>query len=232
MVADMSDTDILIVEDDPDIPLLIEQELASDSFSVVSVGDAHSAREYLDEHKPDLVLLDLNLPDGNGLELCRELKDKEPAVIIISAMDQEEDVVRGLETGADDYLTKPFSTKILHARIGAVLRRLQSDRQGKWKQKSIEYGHFRILPDRHEVLRGEEQIPLTKSEFKVFSEFCKNPGIVFTRNQIVEIVHGEMTPVTSRSVDVMIVGLRQKLGDDGGLIETVRGIGYRLRDLG
>ncbi len=223
----------LTPENARDIAALIQKTLEPARFRVQAFDRAAPALDSLDKRPVDLILLDLNLPDMDGLDVCRRLRGgptaSAAAIIVISARDEEADIVAGLELGADDYITKPFSPRVLMARVRAVLRRRQEP-ESKAADGVIEYSGIVIDPRRFEVRRGSELIQLTRSEFRILQLFCQKPGWVFTRNQIVEAVHGEATPVTARSVDVLIVGLRQKLGADGALVETVRGIGYRVKE--
>ncbi|MBX7056838.1 MAG: response regulator transcription factor [Leptospirales bacterium] len=226
---------VLLIEDDRDIVALIQKSLDPALFQVEVKDRGEPAIRSVKERTPDLVLLDLNLPDMDGLDLCRQLRSRSETartgIVMISARDEEADIVSGLELGADDYITKPFSPRVLIARVRAVLRRRKQTATPSEVDRILQYGGIAIDPRRFEVRRRDELIQLTRSEFRILQLFCSKPGWVFTRNQIVEAVHGEATPVTARSVDVLIVGLRQKLGADGVSIETVRGIGYRVKEL-
>ena len=184
------------------------------------------------ESTPDLVLLDLMLPGIQGLDVCRIIKSdqntKEIPIIMVSALGQEEDVVKGLETGADDYITKPFGVKVLLARIEAVLRRSLGS-NGDDSEKSISIAGISIKPRLREVKVDDVIIEnLTFSEFQILYLLASHPGWVFTRYQIIDKIRGDNYPVTDRSVDFQIVGLRKKLGKAGKLIKTVRGVGYRF----
>jgi len=228
----MSRTAIALIEDDPDMIALVRKTLEGASYDVQAHDTGRAALDAIAESAPGLVILDLNLPDMDGLDLCKELKASRDTqglpLLMMSSRDDEADIVAGLELGADDYVTKPFSPRVMLARVRAVLRRREREEVGE--SDIIRYGDFTIDPYRFEIRLGGELLHFTKSEFRILHLFCRKPGWVFTRNQIVEAVHGEMTPVTARSVDVLIVGLRQKLGELGGLIETVRGIGYRITE--
>lgn len=228
----MSRERIFIVEDEEDIQELISYNLAKNSFSVKVFGNGEEFLDYIETDTCDLVLLDLMLPGMDGLEICKKLK-KTPAtenvpVIMLTAKGEETDIITGLEIGADDYIIKPFSPKVLVARIKAVLRR--KEQITEIKKENITVHDIQIVPGRYEVIVKGEKVTLTASEFKALHLLAGRPGWVFTRYQIVESVHGENYPVTDRSVDVMMVSLRKKLGDAGRYIQTVRGIGYRFMD--
>lgn len=230
-----TDTTILLVEDEQDLLELLRYNLSREGFQVETAmtGEAglKKARE-LGKHL-DLVLLDLMLPGMDGLEVCRTLKGRDHTssipVIMLTAKGEESDIVRGLEYGADDYITKPFSPRVLMARIAAVLRR----REGEAKAGNgsiLEIGDVQIDTERHEVLVKGEPTLLTATEFKLLSLLASKAGRVFTRQQIIESIHEGYAAVTDRSVDVQVVSLRRKLGEAGRSIETVRGVGYRFRD--
>ena len=182
-------------------------------------------------NNPDLILLDLMLPGIQGLDVCRIIKSdqetKEIPIIMVTALGQEEDIVKGLETGADDYITKPFSIKVLIAKVNAVLKR--SIEVGEDKSKDILINGINIKTRSREVWVNKNPInDLTFSEFQILYLLAGHPGWVFTRYQIIDKIRGDNYPVTDRSVDFQIVGLRKKLGDAGKLIKTVRGVGYRF----
>ena len=223
---------ILVVEDEEDILELIRYNLHKASYRVVEAETGEDALEQVRAERPDLVLLDLMLPGIDGLEVCKSLKNnprtRHLPIVMLTARGEESDIVIGLELGADDYITKPFSPKVLIARVKAVLRRrraTQVDENG-----IIQRHNLGIDPARHEVLVDGKPVSLTSSEFRILHTLARKPGWVFTRYQIVEAVHGEGYPVTDRSVDVQISGLRKKLGTAGSHIETVRGVGYRMRE--
>jgi two-component system phosphate regulon response regulator PhoB len=228
----MSHEKILIVEDDEDIAELIRYNLVKDGFRPVGVLRGEDAIKRLQSDVFDLVLLDIMLPGIDGLEVCRRIKADEKLrsipIIMLTAKGEETDVVIGLELGADDYIVKPFSPKIVIARIRSVLRRKQADKSEG--TGPLEIGDFTIHPGRREVQIKGKPVELTNLEFLVLYFLAKKPGWVFSRYQIVEGVRGDNYPVTDRSVDVLIVGLRKKLGDAGNCIETVRGAGYRFRE--
>ncbi len=228
----MSHERILVVEDDEDILELLRFNLVRDGFRPAGVTRGEDALKRLETDPFDLILLDLMLPGMDGLEICRSIRGnaqlRSIPVIVITAKGEESDIVAGLELGADDYIVKPFSTKVVIARIRSVLRRRTAEKIGA--QEPVTVGDFAIHPGRREVRVSGEPVPLTNLEFLVLHFLAKKPGWVFSRYQIVEGVRGGNYPVTDRSVDVCIVGLRRKLGIAGDRIETVRGAGYRFKE--
>jgi len=227
----MANETILIVEDESDIRELIRYNMEREGFKVVEAGSAEEAVAWLKKGVPDLVLLDLMLPGTDGFAFCRSLRADEKTskvpVIMVTARDEDADIVAGLEVGADDYVIKPFSARILSARVRAVLRRAAVE-PGDEKDVLVR-GPIEVDRLHHAIKVDGKPVTLTLSEFKTLDLFVRRPGVVFSRYQIVDAVHGEDYPVTDRSVDVQIVGLRRKLGKHGDLIETVRGVGYRMR---
>ena len=222
---------ILVVEDDLDIRELISFNLANEGHQVFEANDGEVGIDKARNNNPDLILLDLMLPGIQGLDVCRIIKSdqetKEIPIIMVTALGQEEDIVKGLETGADDYITKPFSIKVLIARVNAVLKR--SIKFGEDKNKDILINGINIKTRSREVWVNKNPInDLTFSEFQILYLLAGHPGWVFTRYQIIDKIRGDNYPVTDRSVDFQIVGLRKKLGDAGKLIKTVRGVGYRF----
>ena len=222
---------ILVVEDDSDIRELISFNLKNEGHQVFEAKDGEAGIDKAREKLPDLILLDLMLPGIQGLDVCRIIKSdqetKKIPIIMVTALGQEEDIVKGLETGADDYITKPFSIKVLIARVNAVLKR--SIEVGEDKSKDILINGINIKTRSREVWVNKNLInDLTFSEFQILYLLVGHPGWVFTRYQIIDKIRGDNYPVTDRSVDFQIVGLRKKLGDAGKLIKTVRGVGYRF----
>jgi len=222
---------IIVVEDDLDIRELISFNLANEGHQVFEANDGEVGIDKARNNNPDLILLDLMLPGIQGLDVCRIIKSdqetKEIPIIMVTALGQEEDIVKGLETGADDYITKPFSIKVLIARVNAVLKR--SIEVGEDKSKDILINGINIKTRSREVWVNKNPInDLTFSEFQILYLLAGHPGWVFTRYQIIDKIRGDNYPVTDRSVDFQIVGLRKKLGDAGKLIKTVRGVGYRF----
>jgi len=234
--ADSSTTGktVLLVEDESDLNELLTYSLKKDGFKVLSAESGEQGVKLLSSHQPDMILLDLMLPGIDGLEVCRLVKENtdtaEVPVIMLTAKGEESDIVRGLEMGADDYITKPFSPKVLNARIRAVLRRAQSEAQPAGNSNIITCKEVTIDLDRHEVRVYGELAQLTATEFKLLTLLIGKPGRVFTRQGIIQMIHEGFAAVTDRSVDVQVVALRRKLGDAGSHIETVRGVGYRFRD--
>ncbi len=228
----MAKKHILVVEDEEDILELIRYHLAREGYAVVPALTGEDALKAVTQKAPDLILLDLMLPGVDGLEICRRLKaDPRTAtipVVMVTAKGEESDVVTGLELGADDYITKPFSPRVLIARVRAVLRRRRET--GPVSDELIRFPDLVIDPQRHEVVCGKSPVELTATEFRLLHFLAARPGRVFTREQIVSGVKGDDYPVTDRSVDVQVVGLRRKLGRQGERIETVRGVGYRFQE--
>jgi two-component system phosphate regulon response regulator PhoB len=228
----MASEHILAVDDEEDILELIRFNLKREGYKVSCAATGEEALRQVRTDKPDLVLLDLMLPGLDGLEVCKRLK-REPRtedipIIMVTAKGEESDVVAGLELGADDYVTKPFSPKVLVARVRAVLRRHNAEPVEE--NAGIRIHDIVINPGRHEVLAAGKNVSLTFTEFRILHFLARRPGWVFTRMQIVDAARGEDVAVTDRSVDVHIVSLRRKLGDAGEYIETVRGVGYRFKE--
>jgi two-component system alkaline phosphatase synthesis response regulator PhoP len=228
----MAGKHILIVEDERDIRDLLKFNLTKDGYRVSAAATGEEGLKLARSGRPDLILLDLMLPGIDGREVCRDLKrDAQTAdipIIMVTAKEKESDIVAGLELGADDYITKPFGMEELKARVRKVLGR--QARPAVDEHVMIRTHDLVIDPGRHEVQVGGQPVTLTFTEFRLLQLLAGRPGWVFTRGQIVNAVRGEEYPVTERSVDVQIVGLRKKLGDAGRLIETVRGVGYRFKD--
>jgi two-component system phosphate regulon response regulator PhoB len=223
---------ILAIEDDEDIAELIRYNLAKAGFAVRVAATGEEGLRLATSEAFDLVLLDLMLPGMDGLEVCRRL-EAEPRtagvpVIMVTARGEDADVAAGLDLGADDYVTKPFSPKVLIARVRAVLRRVEA--AARAQGDAIAIGGLTISRERREVLLRGVPVELTAREFDLLALLARRRGWVFTRAQIIDATLGGDRDVTDRAVDVQVVGLRRKLGDAGPLIETVRGIGYRLKD--
>ena len=231
----MSKENILVIEDEKDIRELIIYNLSKEGYNAKGAADGTKALLAIGARSPDLIVLDLMLPGVDGLDLCKQLKANENTaqipIIMVTAKGEEEDIIKGLEMGADDYITKPFSPKILVARIKAVLRRKQQERlETEITEKSIQVHNLLIDPAKHKVVIDNKEVELTLTEFRILYFLASRPGWVCTRYQIVEATRGKDYFVTDRSVDVLIFGLRSKMGNYGNYIETVRGIGYRFKE--
>lgn len=229
----MSTAKLLVVDDEQDLLELLRYNLEKEGYRVTCVTTGEQALSRAVQDLPDLIVLDLMLPGLDGLEVCRKLKShpsttKVP-IIMLTAKSEDLDIVTGLEVGADDYVTKPFSPRVLLARVRAALRRRREKREPAIAE-IIKIHDVTIDPTRHEVLFQDESIALTATEFAILQLLALTPGRVYSRGQIIGAVRGEDYAVTDRSVDVTIVGLRKKLGDAGQLIETIRGVGYRFRE--
>jgi two-component system phosphate regulon response regulator PhoB len=226
---------ILIIDDEEDIQELISYNLTREEFEVRTASSGEEGLTLISEFSPDLIILDIMLPGINGLEVCRRMKTsaemQEIPIIMLSARGEEADIVTGLELGADDYMPKPFSPRILLARVRAVLRRPDSKPSvDTIAEDVLHYQQLTINPRRHEVELEGKHVDLTATEFRILHLLVGKKGWVFTRNQIIKAVHGDDYPVTDRSVDVQITGLRKKLLHYGEFLETVRGVGYRFKE--
>jgi two-component system phosphate regulon response regulator PhoB len=229
----MAKEKILVVDDEEDIIELVSFNLSKDGYRIDSSLTGEDALKKVRSDSFDLIILDLMLPGIDGLEVTRKLRDnpktRSVPIVMLTAKGEEPDIVTGLELGADDYITKPFSPRILIARVRAVLRRKTTE---PVDEKTVMKIHdFEINSGTRGVTVGGRPVELTYTEFQVLFNLARRPGWVFTRTQIVDAVRGDDYPVTDRSVDVQIVGLRKKLGDHGKYIETVRGVGYRFREI-
>jgi two-component system alkaline phosphatase synthesis response regulator PhoP len=228
----MAKGNILVIEDEEDILELVRYNFAKEGYEVICATTGEEGLGVAKSKLPTLVVLDLMLPGVDGLEVCRLLKTDSKTrhipIVILTARSEEVDVVAGLELGADDYITKPFSPRVLVARVRTVLRRMM--KEPVCETATVKIHDVVIHPGRHEVLVEGVPVELTYTEFGILHFLARHPGWVFTRSQIVDAVKGDDYPVTDRSVDVQIVGLRKKLGPRGRYIETVRGVGYRLKE--
>ena len=228
----MSKAVILIIEDDPGIQELLAHSMSREGWQLYQALTGEDGLKILKTKEVNCILLDIMLPGIDGLRVLKKLKEidncKNIPVIMTTAKGEEADVVTGLELGADDYVIKPYSTKVLIARIRAGLRR-QEDSGANQNVSVWQQGELKLDAARHAAFFGDKQLDLFATEFALLKHFLSNPEIVFSRNQIIAAIHGPDYPVTDRSVDVQILGLRKKLGKAGGLIETIRGVGYRFR---
>lgn len=228
----MAKEKILVVDDEEDILELVRYNLAKEGFRVQCVDSGEQGMKLATEDPPDAILLDLMLPGLGGLDVCRQLKNnpitRHIPVLMLTAKGEEADIVTGLELGAEDYIVKPFSLRVLVARLRVVFRRkkplyLDDD-------LVIQFHDLVIDPNRHEVLSHGKPLGLTTSEFRILHFLARRPGRVFSRDHIISSVKGDDYSVTERSVDVQIVNIRKKLGHTGHVIETVRGVGYRFKE--
>ena len=228
----MSRQSVLVVEDEEDIMEVIRFNLEKEGYEVNQALSGEKALQVIENNLPSLVLLDLMLPGINGLDLCRIFKQNDRTkaipVIMLTAKSEDADIVAGLEMGAEDYIIKPFSPRVLLARVRTVLRRRETG--VKDDSSVIQVEGMQIHPGRHEVTMGDNVVDLTPSEFRILHYLARRPGWVYSRDQIIDAIRVHGYVVTDRAIDVQVVGLRKKLGDYGKLIETVRGIGYRFRD--
>ncbi len=223
---------ILVVEDEADIRELACFHLRREGFNVLTAASGEEALETVRRARPDLIVLDIMLPAMSGLDVCRAIRQDRLIsgipIIMATARGEDADIVAGLELGADDYVAKPFSMSVLAARVRAVLRRRE---KAVVDEKAVLSIHGLVIdPLRHQVTVRGEAVALTPLEFRILHTLAANPGMVFTREQIVEAVRGGPYAVTDRSVDVQIVGIRRKLGRYANLVETVRGVGYRFKE--
>lgn len=227
----MNKTRLLLIEDEEDIAALIKLQAELAGYKLHVEVDGLNGYLAVEREKPDLVILDIMLPGLNGLDVCRKIKSslelKEIPIIIISAKSEELDVVLGLELGADDYVSKPFSTKVLFSRIKAILRRGQ---QPVKHPKMLYFADFIMEVDRYILRKKDKPIALTLSEFGILRRLLFNRGKVLTRNQLLDDVQNEEAFIIDRNIDVHIASLRKKLGPNFDGIETVRGVGYRFKD--
>ncbi|MFA7229637.1 MAG: response regulator transcription factor [Victivallaceae bacterium] len=230
----MAKEKILIIEDEEDIQELIRYNLKKEGYDQLKIVDSgEKGLKAVAEFSPDVILLDLMLPGIDGLAVCRHLKSnpetEQIPVIMLTAKSEEMDMIIGLEMGADDYMAKPFSTKVLVARIKSVMRRSKYGDQEEMPE-IVKRGPLLMNRSKREATLNNKTLGLTFSEFEILYMLARRPGWVYTRNQIVNEVKGDDYPVTERAVDVQIVGLRKKLGEAENMIDTVRGVGYRFNE--
>ncbi len=222
---------VLLIEDEHDIAEMIKMNLETSDYKVFIENDGLNGFIAAEREMPDIIVLDIMLPGMNGLDVCRKIKNHpemmQIPIIMISAKSEELDVVLGLELGADDYVTKPFSPKILLSRIKAVLRRRA---EPKTEGKRFSFGKFSLDSDSYQLRKMDKLIPLTLSEFGILKRLVANQGKVMTRNSLLDDLHGDEAFVVDRNIDVHIASLRKKLGPNFDWIETVRGVGYRFKE--
>jgi len=222
---------ILLIEDEEDIAALIKLQAELSGYKLHVEVDGLNGFRAIEREKPDLVILDIMLPGQNGFDICRKMKSnpdlKNIPVIILSAKGEELDVILGLELGADDYVPKPFSPKILFSRIKAVLRR---GKEAEKTPKILAFGDFTLEVDRYLLRKGDKIVAITLSEFGILKRLLSNRGKVLTRNQLLDDIHNDDAFIVDRNIDVHIASLRKKLGPSFDWIETVRGVGYRFKE--
>lgn len=229
----MQKTRILVVEDEEDIAHLVQLQGELNGYKMLVESDGINGLRTAIREKPDLVLLDIMLPGQSGLDVCRKIKShsetKDIPVIMLSAKTEEIDVVLGLELGADDYVAKPFSPKILFSRIKAVLRRGKEDEEVRG-EKVLSFGPFQLDIERYRLTKNDKEVSLTLSEFGILRRLALHRDKVLTRNQLLDDVHNEEAFIVDRNIDVHIASLRKKLGPQFTWIQTVRGLGYRFKE--
>ena len=222
---------ILVIEDEPDINKTISYNLLTEGFEPISAYNLQEADNWVQSNSPDLILLDLMLPDGSGLDFCKRIKSKDKfnniPIIILTAKDDEVDKVVGFELGADDYVTKPFSVRELILRVKVLLKKRTDDGAN---EQILEFGPILMNLDAHDVSIDGKIVNLTALEFKLLKHLLKRKGRVQTRDQLLGDVWGYSSEVTTRTVDTHIKRLREKLGEPGDLIQTIRGVGYRFNN--
>ena len=226
---------ILIIEDDPEIQEMLKHAFAREGWKLIQVNSGEDGLAFLRINEADCVILDIMLPGLDGLKILKKIRKLENCktlhIIMCTARGEETDIVAGLELGADDYVVKPYNPRVLAARIRAGLRQKEaatvSERMGK--PTVLVHGELKLDVERHSVFMGNEQLDLFATEFAILEHFMSHPGIVFTRQKLIKATRGPDYPVTDRSIDVQILGLRKKLKENGEMIETIRGIGYRLK---
>ena len=224
---------ILIIEDDPGIQEMLKYAFAQEGWKLIQAKTGEEGIEQLHKEGADCVVLDIMLPGMDGFKALKKIRAEEKLlslpVIICSARGEEADVVAGLELGADDYVVKPYSPRVLAARIRAALRRKESADSKEEEKTFWQHGSLSLDVEKHICLLDGKPLELLATEFAILAQFMSHPDIVFSRQKLITAIRGEDYPVTDRSVDVQILGLRKKLGEAGDMIETIRGVGYRLK---
>jgi len=227
----MSAERILIIEDDFEIQEMLKFAFAQEGWKILQAKTGEEGIDYLRKEGADCIILDIMLPGMDGFKTLKKIKADENyralPVIICSARGEEADIVTGLELGADDYVVKPYSPRVLAARIRAGLRRKEI--QDVSNKNFWQYGKLSIDIERHRCLLDDKPLDLFATEFAILAHFMSHPDIVFSRQKLINAIRGSDYPVTDRSVDVQILGLRKKLGTAGEMIETIRGVGYRFK---
>lgn len=221
---------ILIIEDDSDIRELVKLQLELKNYQVKAASTGREALDLIEQYTFDLFIVDRMLPDSNGIAICEKLRSntetQNSPIILLTAMSEPDDIVKGLDAGADDYITKPFDIDILHARVRAQLRRLAPAPQ----KDTLNFDGLSIDKLKCRVLVDADEISLTHTEFQILTTLADTPGIVHSRRNLIEKILGNDIHVTNRTIDTHIAGLRKKLKDKSTLIETIRGVGYRMQE--
>ena len=225
---------ILIIEDDPEIQEMLKHAFSREGWKLIQASSGEEGLEYLRSSGADCLILDIMLPAMDGFKVLKKIRAdgnfSDLPVIICTARGDEADIVSGLELGADDYVVKPYSPRVLAARIRTALRRKEAASGDEAsREKTLRAGKLSLDVERHTAFLDERPLDLFATEFAILAHFMSHPGIVFTRQKLIAAIRGPDYPVTDRSVDVQILGLRKKLGDFGDIIETIRGIGYRFK---
>lgn len=225
---------ILVIDDEADIRELLTYNLEQEGYSVRSVSNGEEALKTFENESVDLILLDLMLPGIPGIEICKRLKRDAKLeaipIIMISAKSTETDVIVGLEIGADDYITKPFSPKEVVARVRAILRRTEEKKPDQSESRKYKFKGIELDLDRHEVIIDLKEVKLTSTEFKILQCLISRPGNVFSRDELIDFALGKNISVVDRTIDVHMTNLRKKIGTYGALIESIRSVGYRMKD--
>ena len=222
---------ILIIEDDPDIQEMLKYAFAQEGWKLIQITTGEDGIKYLHKNGADCLVLDIMLPGMGGFKVLKKIREDEKfrslPVIMCTARGEDSDIILGLELGADDYVVKPYNARVLAARIRAGLRR--NETAGTPDKTFWQYGKLSLDVERHACFLGDESLDLFATEFAILAQFMSHPDIVFSRQKLISAVRGPDYPVTDRSVDVQILGLRKKLGEAGDMIETIRGVGYRFK---
>ncbi len=218
---------ILLVDDEPDIVEFLSYNLKKEGYDVLTASNGKDAIEIAKKELPQLIVLDVMMPDMDGIETCREIREQkglsEVLIAFLTARSEDYTQIAGFEVGADDYITKPIKPRVFISRVKALLRRLQTSSEN---EGNLEFGDVRIDKEKHSVFKGGQEIALPKKEFKLFSLLCSKPGKVFTREYILDQVWGDEVVVGDRTIDVHIRKLREKIGDE--YFKTVKGVGYKF----
>ena len=223
---------ILIIEDDPEIQEMLKYAFAREGWRLTLAASGEAGLEHMRRNGADCVILDIMLPGMDGFNTLKKIRSDDSfhglPIIMCTARGEEADIVAGLELGADDYVVKPYSPRVLAARIRAGLRRKETT-GSEDKAAVLRHGKLSLDVERHAAFLGEAPLDLFATEFAILAQFMRNPDIVFSRQKLITAIRGPDYPVTDRSVDVQILGLRKKLGCCGDMIETIRGVGYRFK---